>query len=212
MKTLLIHSLYQSQLVEAIETLYEQWKIDEEKRRKEERERGWVTVYSQWHLVYESPISAIRNAEKVGFTDGILGPPTSGEIFFLLDERFSLDTPRMLERGGFKSLGDVMTNAVRVQIPERHLFTDPTGEEYAVIGWNQEDALQRIEKEEWIPKPLEWFGADMWMFPCSGVERTGHNRIKEEEEMYQSEGWEYVEPEKQEPYFIPFDERDEIPF
>lgn len=147
MNFLLIHQIYQSQFIEALEQLYEAWKIEDAKQVEEDRHKGIIRCFSQLHLMYEDPINTFKKAELVSFNNGILGPPINNEKFFLIDDRYLKDTSRMLAFRGFKYLSDIMTTAPIIQIPEVFIFTDSENDGYEIIGWSQEDALSRLEKE-----------------------------------------------------------------
>jgi hypothetical protein len=202
MKFLMIHRIYESELIGAIEALYEAWKIEDERQRHEERQRGWIRCYSNLHTMFEDPIKEIQNAERVSFTDGVIGPP-GDDYFFLLGENYLKDLSNMLERGGFDVLATILRTAKLLPVPESHCFIDSENNEYEITGWGKEDAQRRIESQSWLHGPFEWSGSHL-AFPSMGVVWRGKRTEEYGEEIE-------LEMDQPEALLMPVDDS-EIPF
>jgi hypothetical protein len=167
MKFILLHKSFQAELVDAINLAYEAWKIKDEAWTQDLRSKGIIVCYSQMHLLYEEPLSAVRLAETVSFRDGVLGPPQDNpeNHFFLLGTNYKPGLPDRLEHHGYSLMADVIRNAAEITIPEVHCFTDADGDDFEIVGWDQADAQNRIEQSPRVKLPGSWQGS--WLaFPC----------------------------------------------
>lgn len=186
MKFLIIDGERQSQLLAAITTCYERFKERDEQHTEELRGEGVIVCYSQWHLIYEMPLAAIRGAERVSFHEGILGPPPaddSAPYFFLLGDNYRRDLSRMLTKEGFAELGECIASAREVTLPEIHTFIDAEGGEYDVVGWDEADARDRAEREGRAKPPLRW-NSSMCAFPSRGTAYRGKAESWDDPEPY----------------------------
>lgn len=163
MNYLLLHQNHELPLISALEISYRRWRERETTRNEENRAAGVICVYSQMHLIFEMPLAAIRDAEKVSIKHGMLSPQ-HGEYYFLLTSNYQKDLPALLQKEGFEDLAHALLSAPTVQLPELHTFIDSQNYEYQIIGWDREDAQCRLESDPRIDLPVTW--SSSWLaFP-----------------------------------------------
>lgn len=187
MKFLLIPGEQQNPLLDALAVCYERFKVRDAQRTEEMRKEGIIVAYSQMHMIYEMPIDAIKHAERVSFSDGILGPPVpDGAYFFLLGDNYQRHLSAMLKRDGFEELGESIANARMVTLPQVYGFTDADEHVLEIIGWDEADARRRLEKCGMGKPPFTWYCSYI-AFPLGGAVFRGKAPQWEDSEPYSPE-------------------------
>jgi hypothetical protein len=166
-KWLLIPEFYKEGIIEAITVRYEWWKVERDRHEKELRQIGGMTVYSNLHTLYEWPIARLNNAERVSRDEhGLLCRPSADlECYLMIGEQCRRDLVMLLraaarENGASMVPADVVEGAIVVELPEIHNFLDANDDKWQIIGWDQQDAEQRLlDNGRGAKPPFTWWGS-----------------------------------------------------
>ncbi|MBI3654149.1 MAG: hypothetical protein HY231_24215 [Acidobacteria bacterium] len=176
-KFMLIPVFYKDNIIEAINVRYEWWKQEDERHEEELRRMGGMTVYSNTHTIFEWPIARLNNAECVSRDEhGLLCRPDANlGCYLMIGEQCKRDLVRLLraaarDNGASMVSADIVESAMVVELPEIHNFVDANDDKWQIIGWDGQDAEQRLlNSGRGVKAPLEWHGAQTAWCDTGGV-------------------------------------------